>query len=185
MAEQRPLPTEPAPGDSAEQERVRSATAEAAAVADPAAAAEQQAAAAAAMEDRLLRALADLDNLRKRYAREVAHERAAERARVGAEWLPVVDNLERALQHAGAEGGAVLEGVRVVLDQALAVLARLGFPRYDDLGERFDPARHEAVGALDSDAPPGTVVAVVRPGYGTADRVLRPAGVVVAREARA
>ena len=63
----------------------------------------------------------------------------------------------------------------------LAVLAHLGFPRFDATGEPFDPARHEAVGVIDSDASPGTVVAAVRPGYGSGDSVLRPAGVVVAR----
>jgi molecular chaperone GrpE len=61
------------------------------------------------------------------------------------------------------------------------VLARLGFPRFEDVGERFDPSRHEAVGAIEADAPAGTVVAVVRPGYGTPETVLRPAAVVVAR----
>jgi molecular chaperone GrpE len=61
------------------------------------------------------------------------------------------------------------------------VLARLGFPRFENPGERFDPSRHEAVGAIEADAPAGTVVAVVRPGYGTPERVLRPAAVVVAR----
>jgi molecular chaperone GrpE len=71
--------------------------------------------------------------------------------------------------------------VRVVRDHALDVLARLGFPRFEDIGERFDPARHEAVGAIEADAPPGTIVAVVRPGYGTPEVILRPAAVVVAR----
>src|SRR3981081_4128756 len=97
------------------------------------------------LEDRLRRALADLDNLRKRYDRELTLERTRERARVTAEWLPVVANLERALQHAGAEERAVLEGVRAVYEQAVAVLARLGFPRFDDVGEPFDANRHEAV----------------------------------------
>ncbi|MDX6233025.1 MAG: molecular chaperone GrpE [Nocardioidaceae bacterium] len=132
-------------------------------------------------EDQLRRALADLDNVRKRFEREVTRERTAERARAAAAWLPVVDNLERALEHAGAEGGAVTEGVRAVLEQALHVLERFGFPRFEDMGELFDPTRHEAMGAIASEAPPGTVVATVRPGYGTTDNVLRPAGVVVAR----
>src|SRR5882757_1186140 len=60
--------------------------------------------AAAAVEERWRRALADLDNLRKRYARQLAVEQAVERARVAAAWLPVVDNLELALEHAGADG---------------------------------------------------------------------------------
>lgn len=134
------------------------------------------------LTDQLRRALADLDNLRKRYERELARERARQRANVAAAWLPVVDDLERALQHADADPGALVEGVRAVRDQALSVLERLGFPRFDDVGQPFDPTRHEAVSAVESDdAPAGSVLAAVRPGYGTAGQVLRPAGVVVAR----
>ena len=129
----------------------------------------------ARLEDRLRRALADLDT------RELDRERAAERARSAAEWLPVVDNLELALQHAHSDPGAVIEGVRAVHGQAVSVLDRLGFPRFDAAGEPFDPAVHEAVGTVRGDSPEGTVVAVVRPGYGTAGSLLRPAGVVVAK----
>ncbi len=135
-------------------------------------------------DGRLLRAMADLDNLRKRFQREVEREREAERSRTAAEWVPVVDDLDRALDHATADESApagFTEGLRAVRDHAVAVLARLGFPRFEDVGERFDPSRHEAVGAIESDAPAGTVVAVVRPGYGTPETVLRPAAVVVAR----
>ena len=139
----------------------------------------------ALLEDRLRRALADLDNLRKRYEREVERERLTERMHVARQWLPVVDDLERALEHlAAADDGdqrAVIEGVRVVRDRALTVLAQLGFPRFDATGEPFDPARHEAVSVVDSDARPGTVVGTIRPGYGAGEVVLRPAGVVVAR----
>jgi molecular chaperone GrpE len=135
-------------------------------------------------DGRLLRAMADLDNLRKRFQREVVREREAERSRVAAEWLPVVDDLDRALDHASTDDSApagFTEGLQAVRDHAVAVLARLGFPRFENPGERFDPSRHEAVGAIEADAPAGTVVAVVRPGYGTPERVLRPAAVVVAR----
>ncbi|HEX4217937.1 MAG TPA: nucleotide exchange factor GrpE [Acidimicrobiales bacterium] len=135
-----------------------------------------------ALEDQLRRALADLDNLRKRYQREATRERLAERSRVAAEWIPVVDNLERALQHAGNGDAALIEGVQAVRDQAVAAFERLGFPRYDDIGQPFDPARHEAVGTIVSDAPPGTVVAAIRPGYGSGDDILRPALVMVAKE---
>jgi molecular chaperone GrpE len=106
----------------------------------------------------------------------------AERSRVAAEWIPVVDNLERALQHAGNGDAALIEGVQAVRDQAVAAFERLGFPRYDDIGQPFDPARHEAVGTIVSDAPPGTVVAAIRPGYGSGDDILRPALVMVAKE---
>lgn len=135
----------------------------------------------AALESQLRRALADLDNLRKRVDREVARQRAAERAEVTGRWLAVVDNLDRALEHGGADSSAVLEGVRAVRDQALDILAQLGFPRYDDVGGAFDPARHEAVGALPAAPPPGTVVTVIRPGYGTTETILRPAGVIVSK----
>lgn len=134
------------------------------------------------VDDQLRRALADLDNLRKRFEREVARERAAERARVAAAWLPVVDDLDRALDHATGDTDSLIAGIRAVRDRAQETLAQLGFPRFDDVGEPFDPLRHEAVGVIDSDVPPGTVVAVARPGYGTASDILRPAGVVVARE---
>ncbi|HEY2815311.1 MAG TPA: nucleotide exchange factor GrpE [Acidimicrobiales bacterium] len=136
---------------------------------------------AAGLEDHLRRALADLDNLRKRFDREVARERATERARAAALWLPIVDDLERALEHAGADADSIVEGINTVRDQALAILEQLGYRRFDDIGELFDPLRDEAVSAIDVDAPPGTVVATVRPGYGTDEVILRPASVVVSR----
>jgi molecular chaperone GrpE len=136
---------------------------------------------AAELQDRLVRALADLDNLRKRFDREVVRERRGERARTAAAWLPVVDDLERALQHASAEEGSIVDGIRAVREQAQAVLERLGFPRFEDVGLHFDPLRHEAVSTVDAPAEPGTIVAAVRPGYGMDEEILRPASVVVAR----
>ena len=133
-------------------------------------------------EDQKLRALADLDNLRKRCAAQVERAEADARTQVARQWLPVVDNLERALEHAAADPRTIVEGIQAVRQQALGVLASLGFPRRDDTGATFDPARHEAVAATyDPRVPPGTVVQVVRPGYGEPDRQLRPAQVVVAK----
>ena len=135
----------------------------------------------AALDDRWRRAVADLDNLRKRTAAEVDRERDYERSRAASALLPVVDNLDLALEHAAADPASLIQGLLAVRDQAVGALAMLGFPRRDDLGTRFDPARHEAVGAdPGADAAPGTVVAVVRPAYGEGDRQLRPAAVVVA-----
>jgi molecular chaperone GrpE len=137
----------------------------------------------AELEDQRLRALADLDNMRKRCASQVSGARAETRAEVAARWLPVVDNLERALDHAHADPGSIIEGIKAVLEQAMSVLSQLGFPRRDDLGTRFDPARHEAIAAVtDADAPAGSVIDVVRPAYGEGDRQLRPAQVVVAKD---
>ncbi|MCW2947605.1 MAG: GrpE protein [Actinoallomurus sp.] len=136
----------------------------------------------AELEDRWRRALADLDNFRKRAARDAERQRAGERARTSAEWLPVLDNLERALEHAEADPRVVIQGVRSVLDQAMEVINRLGFPRREDEGQLFDPTRHEAVSTdAASDAPDGTIVQVVRPGYGDGETQLRPAQVVVAK----
>src|SRR5580765_968212 len=83
----------------------------------------------AKLEDRWRRAVADLDNLRKRYARELDRERTTERSRVAAAWLPIVYNLERAIASTGDQSDAVVEGVRSILGQALQVLERLGYPR--------------------------------------------------------
>ena len=136
----------------------------------------------AKLEDRWRRAVADLDNLRKRYARELDRERVTERSRVAGAWLPVVDNLERAISHAGDQSGAVVEGVRSILGQALQVLEQLGYPRDAEAGVPFDPERHEVVGVVEQgDSAPGTVVEVLRPGYGQGSSQLRPAAVVVSR----
>ncbi|SDT22290.1 nucleotide exchange factor GrpE [Actinopolymorpha singaporensis] len=172
----------------------------------------------AQFEDRWRRAVADADNQRKRQVRELDRQRAEVAASLAARWLPVVDNLDRAVAHAqaaqsshaqgshaqgshaqaaqgshaqgshGAQVGeqdSLLEGVRAVLEQAVGVLAGLGFPRQDEeVGAVFDPARHEAVASVPSaEVPAGTVLDVVRPGYGEGERQLRPAGVVVATKA--
>jgi molecular chaperone GrpE len=145
-------------------------------------AAEAAAGRIAELEDQRLRALADLDNMRKRCARQVSAAREEARADVARRWLPVVDNLDRALAHGASEPSPIIEGVRAVRDQAVGVLAGLGFPKREDLGAQFDPARHEAVAArADPDAPDGSVVEVVAPGYGDGAGQLRPAQVVVAR----
>jgi molecular chaperone GrpE len=136
----------------------------------------------AKLEDRWRRAVADLDNLRKRYARELDRERVTERSRVAGAWLPIVDNLERAISHAGDQSDAVVEGVRSILEQALQVLQQLGYPRDAEAGVPFDPERHEVVGVVEQgDSAPGTVVEVLRPGYGQGSSQLRPAAVVVSR----
>lgn len=136
------------------------------------------------MRDRWQRAAADLDNFRKRCQRDIDEARAGERARVAAELLPVIDNLELAVQHAGAEPATIVSGVQAVRDQAVSALARLGFDRIEAAGARFDPTRHEAAQVVqdsDSDAEPGTVVAVLRPGYTAPGGLLRPAVVAVSQ----
>jgi molecular chaperone GrpE len=134
-------------------------------------------------EDRARRAVADLDNLRKRHVGELERASAAERARVAGDWLPVIDNLELALAHADADPASIVAGVRAVRDQAVAILARLGYVRHDETGVPFDPSQHEVLTVVDDpDVSPGTVVQVLRPGYGGADRQLRPVAVAVSRK---
>lgn len=134
-------------------------------------------AALAELEDKWKRALADADNLRKRLAKDLAAGQVAERRRVTAAWLPIVDNLELALAHA-EDDSPIVSGVRAIRDQAVELLAALGFPRDDEIGIPFDPARHEAVSVVAGDEP-GVVLSVVRPGYGAGEQQLRPAAVVV------
>src|ERR1700742_4395013 len=102
----------------------------------------------AELEDAWRRTAAELDNFRKRCARDVVRGREQERADVATRWLPVLDNLERALEHASSDSESVVEGVRAVLAQAITVLTDLGFPRRDDHGRAFDPSVHEAVSTL-------------------------------------
>ena len=134
----------------------------------------------ARLEDRWRRALADLDNLRKRYARELERERQLERSKVASAWLAVVDNLERALHHSEGDADSVVAGVRAILDQAVQVLDNLGYPRDTETGVPFDPERHEVFNVTDDGgSAPGTVLEVLRPGYGKGAQQLRPAAVVV------
>ena len=118
----------------------------------------------AELEDRWRRAVADLDNLRKRVAGESARQREAERARVTTEWLAVLDNLDLALQHPDADRDALVEGIRAIRNQALAVVSRLGYLRYGEPGVPFDPARHEVVATepASTEVEAGTVTRVIR-----------------------
>jgi molecular chaperone GrpE len=141
-----------------------------------------QAARIAELEDARLRALADLDNTRKRCAAQIRRAEEEARAAVARQWLPVIDSLDLALAHATADPATIADGVEAVREQALGVVAGLGFPRRDDRGARFDPTRHEAVATRPDPATEADMVAeVVRPGYGEGDHQLRPAQVVVAR----
>lgn len=132
--------------------------------------------------DKYVRAVADLENYRRRAKRDLDDARAESRTRVLKEMLPVVDNLERAVAHgAEGDGNAVLEGVRLVLRQFTTALERCEVTAVEAEGKAFDPNLHEAIGQQESDAPPGSIVSVLQKGYRLTDRLLRPALVVVAR----
>jgi molecular chaperone GrpE len=133
----------------------------------------------AALEERYKRALADLDNYRKRTAREIDRRVAECREGLIRDWLEAVDSVERALRM--APEGPAAEGLRAVLEQMDAILRREGVQRFGTPGEAFDPERLEAVGVRSSsEVPDRTVVEVVRSGFGSDGHVLRPAQVIVA-----
>ena len=132
-------------------------------------------------QDRLLRSQAELQNVLKRHERD-----RAERARYAVEplardLLAVVDDLERAVSHAGQSGENVTEGIELVLKGLLAVLERHGVERIEALGATFDPNQHEAVQMVETaEREPNTVIEEHRAGYRLYDRLLRPAMVAVA-----
>jgi molecular chaperone GrpE len=133
--------------------------------------------------DRLLRALAEVDNVKRRTQRERDEYVRYANDSLIRDLLPVLDNFDRALQAARTTGEAakVVEGVALIQRELLKVLERAGVTRYSALGERFDPNRHEAAGStVSASQPPDTIVAELAAGYTLNGRVLRPAQVVIA-----
>ena len=134
-------------------------------------------------QDRLLRALAEAENFKRRTQRERDESvRFANESRCAIS-SPCSDNLERALGAARTAGGAegVVGGIELIHRELLKVLERAGITRYSALGQTFDPTRHEAIARVVSvDAKPGTVVGETMPGYLLHNRVLRAALVSVA-----
>lgn len=130
------------------------------------------------------RTQADFENFRKRMTRDVAAAEARGLGRLAKELLPALDNLGRALAAAEAEGeadGHLGTGVKLVQDELLAVLKRVGIEPFSPQGERFDPNEHEAMAQQPVDgAESGTVVEVYQQGFRHGESVLRPARVVVA-----
>ncbi len=144
----------------------------------------------AGLKDRLLRALAEMENLRRRTEREVADAKIYGVSSFARDMLGVADNLRRALEHlpAGARESAdtttksLIEGIEVTERDFLSRLARHGVKQLEPQGEKFDPNLHEALFELpDESVPAGTVVQVVEAGYTIGDRVLRPAKVGVSK----
>ena len=133
--------------------------------------------------DRYLRAAADLENLRKRQKREVDEAKTDAKGKVLREMLPVVDNLERAIEHATTQAGTnpIVEGVQLVLRQFMSAFEKLDVVPVEAANQPFDPNLHEAISQQDSDQPPGTIVTVLQRGYRSGERLLRPALVIVAK----
>jgi molecular chaperone GrpE len=141
-------------------------------------------------KDKLLRTLADMENLRRRTDREVADARLYGVSNFARDILAVADNMDRALQALDAElrekadAGvkALLDGVELTERELLKVLEKHGVRKFEPKGERFDPNLHQAMLELpDPSLPAGTVAQVIQPGYMIGERMLRPALVAVAK----
>lgn len=136
----------------------------------------------AAAEDRVLRAYAELDNYRKRANRLLQEETKYAPLPLVRDLLPVVDNLERAIQSADQKGDSakLLEGVKMIAQQLSGVLERHHCRPIEAKGAPFDPHVHEAITQIPSrELPPGTVAEVTLTGYQLHDRIVRPAQVLV------
>lgn len=132
-----------------------------------------------------LRALADLDNLRKRNQRELENARKYGLERLAAELLAVWDSLEAglaAVDQAGGDTTALVDGSRATLKLLDAALSQFAIEAIDPHGEPFDPDYHEAISIVDApDTEPNTVVDVVQKGFRIHERLLRPARVLVSK----
>jgi molecular chaperone GrpE len=133
--------------------------------------------------EQYMRAVAELDNVRKRAQRDIEAANRYGLEKFVAELLPVKDSLELAVQSAGkADARSLREGQEATLQLLSRALEKLGVTVIDPLGEPFDPSRHEAMMAQESStAEPNSVLKVVQPGYELNGRLLRPARVIVAR----
>jgi molecular chaperone GrpE len=132
--------------------------------------------------DAMLRAMADAENARKRFQAEAANAQKYALERFAESLLPVMDSLEAALANPNASPEALRDGVQLTLRQLTGALEKARVTAIAPVaGERFDPYRHQAMAAVESDSEPNTVVAVMQKGYQLHDRVLRPALVTVAK----
>jgi molecular chaperone GrpE len=173
-----PDPAEPAgeqdPATEKEYDAAKEEAVEEAASPEPDPAAE-----AAKYLDLAQRTQAELENFRKRAAREAAMAGERAKANLVRELLPVVDNLERALATANPEEDHLAEGVRLVHVELVNTLERNGIKAFDPAGEPFDPMVHEAISMREGENGSGLVLDVVEKGYKLGDNVIRPARVVV------
>jgi molecular chaperone GrpE len=145
---------------------------------------------AADLKDRLLRTLAEMENLRRRTEREVADSRVYAVTNFARDILAVADNMERAMkalddeirEKADAGVKALLDGVELTERELIKALEKHGVRRLEPQGQKFDPNLHQAMFELpDPSVPAGTVVQVMQPGYTIGERVLRPALVGIAK----
>jgi molecular chaperone GrpE len=136
---------------------------------------------AAEQRDAWLRAKAETENVRRRAQEEVAKTAKFASEKFAGTMLPVKDALEAALAIENQTLEKLREGVELTLKQLVAAFESAGLREENPLGQKFDPNKHQAIGALESDAEPNTVIDVLQKGYLLHERVIRPAMVMVAR----
>jgi molecular chaperone GrpE len=138
----------------------------------------------AELKDKLLRALAESENVRRRAAKEREDTAKYAVANFARDMLGIADNLRRALENAPADETCrtFVQGVDLTERSLLSALERHGIKKLDPKGERYNPEYHEAMFEIPTaEAPAGTIVQVMEPGYVIHDRLLRPARVAVAK----
>jgi molecular chaperone GrpE len=141
------------------------------------------------LKDRVLRTLAEMENLRRRTEREVADSRVYAIQSFARDLVGVADNIQRALDAVRDSGvalegpaKALVDGVELTERELLKVLEKNGVKKFDPKGEKFDPNLHQAIFEVpDARVPSGSVVQVIQPGFAIGDRVLRPALVGVSK----
>jgi molecular chaperone GrpE len=137
---------------------------------------------AAQNREHMLRALADAENARKRFQAEASNSQKYAIERFAESILPVMDSLDAALANKEASPEALREGVNLTLRQLTQALEKARVTAIAPaVGERFDPHRHQAMAAVESNSEPNTIVATMQKGYALHDRILRPALVTVAK----
>ncbi|HUX67079.1 MAG TPA: nucleotide exchange factor GrpE [Terriglobales bacterium] len=135
-----------------------------------------------ALQDRLLRTLAEADNYRKRMQRELLEARAHATTEAVRPFLTVLDGFERAARHGHAHAGDLRKGLELLHRQLEEAARKAGLEAIAALDQRFDPHQHEAIEMVETEAvPEGTVVEELQRGYKLKDRLVRPAMVKVAR----
>lgn len=135
-------------------------------------------------QEQYLRTLADMENLRKRTQRDKEELAKFANENILREILPVIDNLERAVEHAeqAESNDGLFEGVQMTLTQFSQLLSKFGVEPVEAVGQIFDPAYHQAMGQMESEEhPANTVVQQMQKGYQLNERLLRPAFVMLAK----
>ena len=135
----------------------------------------------ARLKDQLLRTVAEMDNVRRRAAEDVSKAHKFSIEKFAESLVPVQDSLEKALQDTTGDVATLRSGVELTFKQLMSALEKSGVLELNPKGEKFDPHFHQAISMVPSDLESGMVVEVLQKGFKIADRVLRPALVIVAQ----